>query len=153
MGDTAGILRSACRSLAGMLSDLKVSSFYRTDPRDFFEQPPFLNAAVRGLTDLEPAELLKALQSVEAAHGRDRSRELSKGPRTLDIDLLLYGDKVLDLPGLSIPHPRLSERLFALVPLLELSPDIRDPRTGRPFRRIAARLPPQGIYLQAPAGL
>lgn len=71
----------------------------------------------------------------------------------MDIDILLCGRSILDIPGLAVPHPRLNERLFALVPLLELAPDLTDPRTGKTFREIADRLPDQGIYLQAEAGL
>ncbi len=153
VGDTAAAFRSALGAAAGFLRDVRISSFYRTAPRYFTDQAHFLNAVVFGVTRLGPRELLAATQAVEAAHGRDRSRELSKGPRTLDIDLLLYGDAVLDLPGLIVPHPGLPERLFALVPLLELAPDLSDPRTGRTFASLAARLPGQGIYLEAEAGL
>jgi 2-amino-4-hydroxy-6-hydroxymethyldihydropteridine diphosphokinase len=153
VGDPAEAFRSAFRALAAFLRDARISSFYRTKPRYLEDQPPFLNAVVCGRVLLGPRELLAAVQAVEAEHGRDRSREVRKGPRTLDIDILLYGDAILDLPDLVVPHPGLPERLFALVPLLELAPGLADPRTGKPFSELAAALPDQGIYLEGEAGL
>lgn len=153
MGDTSSLLRSAFAEISGFLREPRRSSFYRTAPRYFLDQAPFLNAVVSGYTRLGPRDLLSAVQEIEAAHGRDRSREVSKGPRTLDIDILLYGTMVLDHPDLVVPHPGLPERLFALLPLLELAPDLRDPRTGRPYADYAAALPDQGIYLEEQDGL
>lgn len=153
VGDTRSVFTSAYEALTRCLRDKRLSSLYRTAPRYYADQPSFLNAVAYGITDLEPIELLRAVQAVEAEQGRDRSREISKGPRTLDIDILLYGDAVINLPDLLVPHPGLPERLFALVPLLELAPALRDPRTGRYFSEIAARLSDQGIYLEAEAGL
>ncbi|NLJ45068.1 MAG: 2-amino-4-hydroxy-6-hydroxymethyldihydropteridine diphosphokinase [Treponema sp.] len=153
MGESAAVFRSAFRALGEFLRNPRLSSFYRTQPRYLEDQPPFLNAAVSGRTLLDPRQLLAAVQSIESAHGRNRSREVFKGPRTLDIDILLYGDAILSYPELVVPHPGLQERLFALVPLLELAPDLADPRTGRPFRDLAAELPDQGIYLEVEAGL
>jgi 2-amino-4-hydroxy-6-hydroxymethyldihydropteridine diphosphokinase len=153
VGDTAAVFRAAYRALASFLRGTRISSLYRTAPRDYEDQPPFLNAVVSGYATLPPLELLRRIHAVETSLGRDRSREIPKGPRTLDIDILLCGRSILDIPGLAVPHPRLNERLFALVPLLELAPDLTDPRTGKTFREIADRLPDQGIYLQAEAGL
>lgn len=153
VGDPGAAFRSAFRALSPFLKAARISSFYRTKPRYLEDQPPFLNAVVSGRTLLGPRELLAAVQGVEAGHGRNRSREVRKGPRTLDIDILLYGTSVLDFPDLVVPHPGLPERLFALVPLLELAPDLADPRTGRPFAELAAELPDQGIYLEGEAGL
>ncbi len=111
------------------------------------DQPTFLNAAVSGLFRGTPAELLALAQETEAAFGRDRSREARRGARTLDVDLLLFGDLVVEEPpGLMIPHPGLTERKFALVPLLELLPEARDPRTGLFLFDSLAGLEPQGIY-------
>lgn len=153
VGDTAAIFRSAFGALGAFLEGARMSSLYRTEPRYFEHQPPFLNAVVSGRTRLDPLELLTAVQAVETGHGRDRSREVFKGPRTLDIDILLYGEAVLSLPGLDVPHPGLPERRFALVPLLELSPGLTDPRTGKPYAEYAAALPDQGIYLEGEGGL
>jgi 2-amino-4-hydroxy-6-hydroxymethyldihydropteridine diphosphokinase len=111
------------------------------------DQPDFVNAAMVGETDLSPHLLLAAINGVEARLGRDRSRERSKGPRTLDIDILLYGDLILRESDLILPHARLKERRFALQPLLELDSRLVDPESGETFSRILESLPPQGIYL------
>jgi 2-amino-4-hydroxy-6-hydroxymethyldihydropteridine diphosphokinase len=89
---------------------------------------------------------LDGLQSIEKALGRDRSREIRMGPRTLDLDILLFGGQIIDSSRLVVPHPRLAERAFALVPLLELAPGLRDPRTGLPFAEALARIGDQGVY-------
>jgi len=113
------------------------------------DQPDFLNLVARGETGLRPLELLAATQSVEARFGRDRSRERSKGPRTLDIDILLYGDEILELPGLSVPHPGMRERAFVLVPLAEIAPGLRHPADGLTFASFIESVSGQGIYLRA----
>ena len=132
--------------LSTVLSGLRASSRYRTRARYVEDQPDFINAAVCGHTDLSPADLLAATQAIEAALGRDRRAERFKGPRTLDIDILLFGDRVVSEPGLAIPHPGLCERAFALVPLLELDPSLRLPPGGESLSAILACLPDQGIY-------
>ena len=105
----------------------KVSSLYRSAPVDA-EGPDFLNAVAAVDTRLAPAALLAALQAIEQAHGRQRSHR--NAPRTLDLDLLLYGTQVIDLPGLQVPHPYLHERAFVLVPLAEIAPDLAIPGHG-----------------------
>jgi len=110
-----------------------VSSFRETDPVGVVDQPRFVNAAVALETSLRPRELLERLLDVERSLGRDRAVEERWGPRTLDLDLLLYGGETIDEPGLEVPHPRLAERAFVLEPLLELDPDLRLP-DGRPLR-------------------
>ena len=112
---------------------LAVSSFRETDPVGVVDQPRFVNAAVALETSLRPRELLERLLDVERSLGRDRAVEERWGPRTLDLDLLLYGGESIDEPGLEVPHPRLAERAFVLEPLLELDPDLRLP-DGRPLR-------------------
>lgn len=99
------------------------SSDYMTPPWGDEQQPPFVNACIEIDTPLDPHALLCALQAVERTFGRDRTRERRWGPRTLDLDLLAYGDLMLDAPDLILPHPRLFERAFVLVPLAELVPD------------------------------
>lgn len=153
MGDTRSILKAAFGALSGFLEKTRISSVYRTAPRYVVNQPAYRNAAAAGYTNLEPFELLRRTQEIEAAFGRDRSRESVKGPRTLDIDILLYGKEIIDMPGLAVPHPGLCERLFALVPLLELEPGLRDPRSGLFYADIAGKLPDQGVYLDEPPGL
>jgi 2-amino-4-hydroxy-6-hydroxymethyldihydropteridine diphosphokinase len=118
------------------------------------DQPRYLNAVGELTSGQAPARLLDLLHDIEGRHGRDRSRELRMGARTLDLDILLCGDIVQDDPVLIIPHPRLSERLFVLVPLLELSPRLLDPRTGVPYAAAMEQLisaggpaETQGVYL------
>jgi 2-amino-4-hydroxy-6-hydroxymethyldihydropteridine diphosphokinase len=110
-----------------------VSSFRETDPVGVVDQPRFVNGAAALETSLRPRELLERLLDVERSLGRDRAVEERWGPRTLDLDLLLYGGETIDEPGLEVPHPRLAERAFVLEPLLELDPDLRLP-DGRPLR-------------------
>ncbi|HEY1766881.1 MAG TPA: 2-amino-4-hydroxy-6-hydroxymethyldihydropteridine diphosphokinase [Terracidiphilus sp.] len=106
------------------------SSLYSTSPVGFADQPRFLNAVLALETRLSPHELLEALLDVEREFGRDRSAGFANGPRTLDLDVLLYGDLVASGYDLKIPHPRLAERAFVLVPLREIAPQAIDPRTG-----------------------
>ena len=106
-----------------------VSRLYRTPPWGVVEQPPFVNAAARLETSLSPESLLDVLVSVEQAAGRQRT--LRWGPRSLDLDLLLYGDECLDTERLQLPHPRMHERAFVLVPLLDIAADIIIPARGR----------------------
>jgi len=110
-----------------------VSSFRETDPVGVVDQPRFVNGAAALETSLRPRELLERLLDVERSLGRDRAVEERWGPRTVDLDLLLYGGESIDEPGLEVPHPRLAERAFVLEPLLELDPDLRLP-DGRPLR-------------------
>lgn len=150
-GDSASILRSAFADLACILREPRLSSLYVSKARYVTDQPDFVNAAAFGLTDLGPRALLGAIHEIEARHGRDRSREQTKGPRKLDIDILLYGNAVLDEADLAIPHISLGERKFALLPLVELAPDLRDPRSRKAYAELLADLPAQGIYLLGPA--
>src|SRR3972149_6299936 len=103
-----------------------VSSVGETDPGGYLEQPPFLNAACAGETSLPAADLLEPPPAVERALGRERTGPRF-GPRVIDLDLLLYGDEVVDEPGLSVPHPRLAERRFALEPLAQPAPELPPP--------------------------
>ena len=103
-----------------------VSRFRETDPVGYVDQPRFLNAACVVETDLSARELLERLLAVERSLGRERARPRF-GPRTIDLDLLLYGDETIDEPGLTVPHPRLAERRFALEPLAELDHDLTLP--------------------------
>jgi 2-amino-4-hydroxy-6-hydroxymethyldihydropteridine diphosphokinase len=119
------------------------SSDYRTPPWGVADQPPFVNACIRVETALAPRDLLARALSVERAFGRDRAKERRWGPRPLDIDLLTYGDTVLDTPDLTLPHPRLFERAFVLVPLLEIAPEAVV--SGRPLAAALAGLDQGGI--------
>jgi 2-amino-4-hydroxy-6-hydroxymethyldihydropteridine diphosphokinase len=107
------------------------SSLYSTAPVGFAAQPRFVNAVVALETALGPRELLAGLLAVEQEFGRDRAAGIANGPRTLDLDILLLGDLEISEPDLRIPHPRLAERAFVLVPLKEIAPQALDPATGR----------------------
>ncbi len=135
--------------LRAILTGLRVSSVYKTSPRYLIDQADFYNLVVEGSTDLPPLALLAATQAIEARFGRDRVREQTKGPRTLDIDMLLYGQTSIDFPELVVPHPGMTERAFVLVPLTELVPDLRHPVLGLPFASFLDSVSGQGIYLHA----
>ena len=125
------------RALAGLPGVVAVSPLYETDPVGGPEgQPPYLNAVVELDTDLGPRDLLEVGQRLEAEAGRVRTERW--GPRTLDVDVLLVGDLVVDEPDLQVPHPRLWDRSFVLVPLHDLAPDVAGPRPDDPgVRRVA----------------
>jgi 2-amino-4-hydroxy-6-hydroxymethyldihydropteridine diphosphokinase len=139
MGDRERMLWSAIHMLTfnPEVEVVAVSSFRETDPVGFEDQPRFLNAAAAIDTELEPRPLLDLLLSVERELGRSRGGPRF-GPRTIDLDLLLYEDEVVDEPGLEIPHPRLHERRFALEPLAELDPDLSVPEKGSVQALLAA---------------
>jgi len=132
LGDTELTLRAAADAIAALPgTTLRArSSLYRTPAWGITEQPDFLNAVVMIDTDLAAPELLDALMQIERRHGRQRDTEQRWGPRTLDLDILLYGDEVIDLPGLRVPHPHLHERAFALIPLREITPEAVIPGIG-----------------------
>jgi 2-amino-4-hydroxy-6-hydroxymethyldihydropteridine diphosphokinase len=131
LGDRERMLWSALHMLAfnPEVDVVAVSSFRETNPVGFRDQPAFLNAAAAVETELGPRELLGLLLDVERELGRTREGPRF-GPRTIDLDLLLYGDEVVDEPGLTVPHPRLHERAFVLEPLAELDPDLAVPGRG-----------------------
>lgn len=132
LGDAVATLRSAVHALAGLPETrlLKASGLYRTPAWGLEQQADFINGAAMLDTRLEARALLGALLAVERDFGREREAGPRWGPRTLDLDLLLYGDTVIGDPGLHVPHPHLHERAFALVPLLEIAPDILIPGQG-----------------------
>ncbi|MFN3351351.1 2-amino-4-hydroxy-6-hydroxymethyldihydropteridine diphosphokinase [Pseudorhodoplanes sp.] len=119
------------------------SSDYRTPPWGVTDQAPFINACIEVETSLSPRGLLDRAQEVERSFGRDRRNETRWGPRTLDIDLLTYGDEAIAEPNLTLPHPRLFERAFVLVPLVEIAPDAAV--AGRSLRESLDKLDQSGI--------
>jgi 2-amino-4-hydroxy-6-hydroxymethyldihydropteridine diphosphokinase len=132
IGDTRGLMAKAIERLAKN-PEIKlqtVSALYHTPPWGKTDQPAFLNAAVKIETGLSPTALLKIALGVERELGRERGERW--GPRTIDIDILLFGTDLVDQPGLRIPHPRLKERAFALAPLVDVLPDAKV--AGRPAR-------------------
>lgn len=140
VGDAQARLRTAFDALARIPSTrlLRRSRSYRTPPWGIADQPDFINAVAELETSLAPRELLEALLAIERANGRQRGSE-RWGPRTLDLDLLAYGDLHCEEPGLTLPHPRIGERAFVLVPLAELCAEMRIPGSGT-VRELLARV-------------
>jgi len=126
LGDREATIRAAVAALPGVVA---MSELRETEPVGLVDQPPFLNGVARLETELSARELLEALLAVERQLGRERRERW--GPRTIDLDLLLYGSEMLEEPGLTVPHPRLHERRFALEPLAELAPSLVVPGRGR----------------------
>jgi 2-amino-4-hydroxy-6-hydroxymethyldihydropteridine diphosphokinase len=155
VGDRLETLTAAVFALDDIdgLAVADVSGIYETPPwpppgePGSVEQEPFLNLVVRAVTSLDPHALLAELQLVEAAFGRDRSREQRWGPRILDIDILLQGERELDTDDLVLPHPRIAERAFVLVPLMEVMPGGALPDGRRLASLLAALAPIEGIEL------
>jgi 2-amino-4-hydroxy-6-hydroxymethyldihydropteridine diphosphokinase len=144
LGDRAEHLRQAREQIAAPdLRVLRASSIYETAPRDVQDQPWFLNQVIECETDLFPRQLLARLQKIERMIGRKRT--IAKGPREIDIDILLFGDAVVKAPELEVPHPRLAERRFVLEPLAELVPEKRLPGTRRTIREMLAKVADQVV--------
>jgi 2-amino-4-hydroxy-6-hydroxymethyldihydropteridine diphosphokinase len=146
LGDRESNLRRAFALVGDICIETRLSHIFETAPLYIEDQPKFLNAVAEGVTVLRPFELLHRLQEIELSLGRNRIREMRMGPRTLDIDILLYGSLVLNTAKLTIPHPRIRERAFMLVPLLQLAPGVRDPLSGEPYRDALDRVSGQGVY-------
>ena len=130
-GDRAVNLNLAIEQLSSLGTVLVASSFYDTTPVGYLDQPRFLNAAALLETELEPRALLDGLMQIERSLGRDRRQTIAKGPRVLDLDLIFFGDLIMQSEVLTLPHPAMCERRFVLEPLAEIAPDIIDPVTGR----------------------
>ena len=126
VGDREANLRRAIQLLKhSAITITRLSSIYETEPVDYVDQPWFLNAALEAQTDLLPAQLLATLRGIESQMGN--IKVISKGPRLIDLDILLYNDLVIDTPTLQIPHPRMLQRNFVLVPLADIAPHFRHP--------------------------
>jgi 2-amino-4-hydroxy-6-hydroxymethyldihydropteridine diphosphokinase len=141
-GPPEATLAAAAARLATLGRVVCRSSLYSTAPVGFAAQPRFVNAAVALETELSPRELLNALLGIEQEFGRDRAAGLANGPRTLDLDILLFGDLRIDEPDLEVPHPRMAERAFALVPLHEIAPRALDARSGKTVSQLLQSLFP-----------
>lgn len=125
LGDKAAQLDEALRRVGEVARVTAISSYHDTAPEGYLEQDRFLNAAARVETGIGPTQFLALLLEIERSMGRVRS--IPNGPRTIDLDILLWDDEILNEPGLQIPHPRMQERVFVLDPLVEIAPDVRHP--------------------------
>ncbi len=142
-GDREGNLRAAVELLAADARVLRVSPAYETEPVENTNQDWFLNLAVEAETGLSPMRLLARVRRIERALGRVRT--IPKGPRSIDIDILLYGGDVVRGARLEIPHPRMADRRFVLAPLADLAPGLRHPVTGLAVREMLEAAPPQAV--------
>jgi 2-amino-4-hydroxy-6-hydroxymethyldihydropteridine diphosphokinase len=140
LGDRPKNLREAIAALPKAGVNVKrVSSIYETEPVDYLDQPWFLNIAVEAETPLTPATLLQTLRGIETQMGS--KKQIAKGPRLIDMDILLFGNEVIDTPDLQIPHPRMQLRRFVLQPLSEIAPNVRHPQSGLTVSELLARTP------------
>jgi 2-amino-4-hydroxy-6-hydroxymethyldihydropteridine diphosphokinase len=139
LGDREANLRTAIEKLKEIGNPVAVSSFYETEPVEVQSQPWFLNCAVKLDTEKMPRQLIAAILALEQEMGRQRKQQ--KGPRTIDIDILLFGSSVIEIPSLTVPHPKMQERRFVLEPLAEIAPDARHPVYKRTIRELREALP------------
>lgn len=138
----------SCLSMDKNINILKTSSFYETEPWGNKDQPWFLNAALALETSLTPFELLDLCQKIETGLGRKRSKEERYLPRTIDIDILMYDDKIISTPNLVLPHPYIQERAFVLVPMLEVKPDLVHPVFNKTISELYDELAnPEDVFL------
>jgi 2-amino-4-hydroxy-6-hydroxymethyldihydropteridine diphosphokinase len=147
LGDRKANLRDAATGLVPKVKVLRASSIYDTEPWGFLDQPAFLNQVIEGETDLTPLDLLAFLKDLEITLGRKVS--FLYGPRLIDMDILLYDMAVINTPELTIPHPRLAERAFMLVPLAELAPELSHPLLGLSMCALRDRIDTSGVKLVA----
>jgi len=143
LGDRLANLRAALRALPTAVTVIDDSPVYETPPWGYEDQPAFLNNVIKAETDLEPDALLTYLKQLEAELGREQN--FRWGPRLIDLDILFYDDLVIDTPPLIIPHPRLHERAFVLVPLVDIASDFVHPTMQKQISALLAQIDTQGI--------
>jgi 2-amino-4-hydroxy-6-hydroxymethyldihydropteridine diphosphokinase len=142
LGNREANLKNAILRLGRLGKIVAVSSFYETEPVEFAPQPWFLNCAVALETEKMPKQFWAAIQSLEQEMGRKRQAHKPKGPRTIDIDVLLFGSSIVDTPTLTVPHPAMHQRRFVLEPLAEIAPEQLHPVFKRTIRQLRDALPP-----------
>lgn len=149
LGDRMAHLRTAIEQLATAGTVAAVSGIYEAEPVELEQQPWFLNCVIQLDTDLSPQSLLKAILNIEQQMGRIRLKD--KGPRVIDIDIILFGDRVIDEPGLKVPHPSMHRRRFVLEPLAEIARDVKHPVLQKTAVEILEGLEPAQIVRRVPA--
>ena len=147
LGNREKNIINAVDEISGLVNQLDCAPLYETKPWGVEEQPLFLNTAVSGEYDREPSDLLDAIMNIEKKLGRNRENEVRWGPRVIDIDILLFGKRIIHSEPLVVPHPRLKERMFVLLPLLDLEPQAVEPGTGLRYSSFMQESEAQGIYL------
>lgn len=147
LGDRKVNLEAAISDLRKLGEVRTISAFYETEPMELTAQPWFLNCAVELETELMPKQLLKEILGIEQRMGRRRSQP--KGPRTIDIDILLFGSSMISTKGLTVPHPAMQERRFVLEPLAEIAAEVRHPALHKTVREIRDALPAGGVVKRA----
>jgi 2-amino-4-hydroxy-6-hydroxymethyldihydropteridine diphosphokinase len=145
LGDRAKNLGTAIAFLAPQVQILMQSSIYQTEPWGYFDQPSFLNQVIKTETALEPFDFFNYLQGIESQMGRQETFRF--GPRLIDLDILFYDDLILDSPNLTIPHPRIQERAFVLIPLAEIAPGLNHPVLGKTIQQIKMSVEPNSVEL------
>jgi 2-amino-4-hydroxy-6-hydroxymethyldihydropteridine diphosphokinase len=145
LGDRAKNLGTAIAFLAPQVQILMQSSIYQTEPWGYFDQPSFLNQVIKTETALEPFDFFNYLQGIESQMGRQETFRF--GPRLIDLDILFYDDLILDSPNLTIPHPRIQERAFVLIPLAEIAPGLNHPVLGKTIQQLKMSVEPNSVEL------
>jgi 2-amino-4-hydroxy-6-hydroxymethyldihydropteridine diphosphokinase len=143
LGDRRMNLQEAISQLLPKVVPIACSPVYETEPWGYLDQPYFLNQVVEATTELSPRALLKYLKKIEVRMGRQQT--INQGPRLIDLDILFYGNLIIDSPGLSIPHPRMENRAFVLVPLADLALDFSHPILGISVEEMLARIDKKGV--------
>jgi len=150
LGDRSKNLLSAVRNLDPVVSVLKCSPIYETSPWGYKDQPEYLNQVIMAETDLSPGDLLTYLKRIELELGREET--FRYGPRLIDIDILFYDDQIVYLPKLTIPHPRINERAFVLVPMADIAPHFEHPVLGETIEELLSKLDKDGVIYFSSSG-